>query len=54
MRKNKGVTLISLIITSINIYEGFNSTDINKIKLMKTLGANKNQIYFIFNSRNIF
>lgn len=38
--------LISLIITIINVYEGFNNTNINKIKLMKTLGAKKYQIYF--------
>lgn len=37
--------LISLIITIINVYEGFNSTDENKIKLMKSLKATKNQIY---------
>lgn len=38
--------LISLIITIINVYEGFNSTNKNKIKLMKTLGAKKHQIFF--------
>lgn len=38
--------LISLIITIINIYEGFNNTDINKIKLMNSLKAKKHQIYF--------
>ena len=38
--------LISLIITIINVYEGFNSTNKNKIKLMKTLGAKKYQVYF--------
>ena len=38
--------LISLIITIINVYEGFNSVNENKIKLMKTLGAKKHQIYF--------
>ena len=38
--------LISLIITIINVYEGFNNTDINKINLMKSLGAKKYQIYF--------
>jgi len=38
--------LISLIITIINVYEGFNSTNQNKIKLMKTLGAKKYQIFF--------
>lgn len=37
---------ISLIITIINVYEGFNSTDQNKIKLMKTLGAKKYQLFF--------
>ena len=38
--------LISLIITIINVYEGFNSTNQNKIKLMKTLNAKKHQIFF--------
>lgn len=38
--------LISLIITIINVYEGFNNTNINKIKLMKTMGAKKYQIFF--------
>lgn len=38
--------LISLIITIINVYEGFNSVNQNKIKLMKTLGAKKYQIFF--------
>jgi len=38
--------LISLIITVINVYEGFNSINQNKIKLMKTLGAKKDQIFF--------
>ena len=38
--------LISLIITIINVYEGFNSINQNKIKLMKTLGAKKYQIFF--------
>ena len=38
--------LISLIITIINVYEGFNSTNKIKIKLMKTLGAKKSQIFY--------
>ena len=38
--------LISLIITIINVYEGFNSVSQNKIKLMKTLGAKKHQTFF--------
>ena len=38
--------LISLIITIINVYEGFNNTNKNKIKLMKTLGAKKYQIFY--------
>ncbi len=38
--------LISLIITIINVYEGFISINENKIKLMKTLGAKKHQIFF--------
>lgn len=37
--------LISLIITIINVYEGFNSIDKNKINLMKSLGSNKIQLY---------
>ena len=37
--------LISLIITIINVYEGFNNVNQNKIKLMKTLGAKKHQIF---------
>lgn len=38
--------LISLIITIINVYEGFNNVNENKIKLMKSMGANKKQILF--------
>ena len=38
--------LISLIITIINVYEGFSNTDINKIKLMKSMKAKKKQIFF--------
>ena len=38
--------LISLIITIINVYEGFSSVNENKIKLMKTLGSKKYQIFF--------
>ncbi len=38
--------LISLIITIINVYEGFNNVNENKIKLMKSLGATKKQIFF--------
>ena len=37
---------ISLIITIINIYQGFINIDENKIKLLKSLSANKLQIYF--------
>lgn len=37
--------LISLIITIINVYQGFISIDKVKIKLMKSFGANKFQIY---------
>ncbi len=37
--------LISLIITIINVYEGFNSVNENKIKLMKSLGAKKHQLF---------
>lgn len=38
--------LISVIITTINIYQGFISIDNNKIKLLKSFGATKLQIYF--------
>jgi len=38
--------LISIIITIINVFEGFNSVNRNKIKLMITLGAKKHQIFF--------
>ena len=37
--------LISLILTIVNVYEGFNNTDKNKINLMKSLGSNKIQLY---------
>ena len=37
--------LISLIITIINVYMGFDTVNRNKIKLMKSLGSNKYQIY---------
>lgn len=36
--------LVSVIITIINVYQGFINTDINKIKLLKSFGANKFQI----------
>ena len=36
--------LISIITTIISIYNGFQSTDINKIKLLKSFNANKKQI----------
>lgn len=38
--------LISVIITIIGVHQGFTSTDENKIRLMKSLGANKWQIYY--------
>lgn len=38
--------LISVIITIINVSDGFNKTDENKIKLMKSFKANKKQIFF--------
>jgi NitT/TauT family transport system permease protein len=38
--------LISVIITIINMYQGFIETDYNKIKLMKSFNASKRQIYF--------
>jgi len=37
--------LISVIITTINVYNGFNETDINKINLLKSFNAKKNQIF---------
>ena len=37
--------LISVIITIINVYDGFMKTDSNKIKLMKSFNASKWQIY---------
>ncbi len=37
--------LISLILTIVNVYEGFNSIDKNKMNLMKSLGSNKIQLY---------
>ena len=36
--------LVSVIITIINVYQGFINTDINKIKLLKSFGAKKFQI----------
>lgn len=38
--------LISLIITIMNVYEAFTSTNPTKIKLMKSLKANKKQLFF--------
>ncbi len=38
--------LISLIITIINVLDGFNKTDYNKIKLLKSFKATKSQIFF--------
>ena len=37
---------ISVVITIINVYQGFISIDSNKIKLMEALHASKHQIYF--------
>jgi len=37
--------LISVIITTINVYNGFNETDINKINLLKSFKASKSQIF---------
>lgn len=37
--------LISVIVTIMMVYNGFRETDENKIKLLKTLGANKFQIF---------
>lgn len=39
--------LVSVIITIINIYQGFINVDKNKIKLMKTFKASKWQIYYM-------
>lgn len=38
--------LISLIVTIINVYEGFINVDNNKLKLMKSFKATKMQTYF--------
>lgn len=37
--------MISVIITIINVYDGFKKTDVNKIKLLKSFGASKKQIF---------
>lgn len=36
--------LVSIIVTIISVYSGFNNCDEDKIKLLKTFGANKRQI----------
>lgn len=38
--------MISVIITIINVYDGFKSTDFHKIRLLKSFGATKKQIFF--------
>lgn len=38
--------LISVIITIINVNDGFNKTDINKIRLLQSFKASKRQIFF--------
>ena len=38
--------LVSLIITIINVYNGFINTDISKIKLMKSMGTSKFQMLY--------
>lgn len=38
--------LISVFITIINVYNGFNSTDENRLTLFKSLGASKRQTFF--------
>lgn len=38
---------ISLIVTILNMYEGFRSTDREKIRLMETLGATRRQILWL-------
>ena len=35
---------ISLIVTILNMYQGFLSTDEEKIRLLRSLGANRRQI----------
>ena len=37
---------ISLIITILNVLNGFNHTDEEKVKLMKMLGAGRMQVFF--------
>ena len=37
---------ISLIVSILNILNGFNHTDVEKIKLMQTFGATRTQIFF--------
>ena len=36
---------ISLIVTILNVLDGFNRTDVEKVKLMRTLGANRVQVF---------
>ena len=36
---------ISLIVTILNVLDGFNRTDADKLKLMRTLGAGRLQIF---------
>ena len=36
--------LISLVVTIISVYNGFISTDVNRIKLLRVFGANKRQM----------
>ena len=38
--------LISSIISIINIYNAFRNTDVNKIKIVKSMGGNKLQIFY--------
>lgn len=38
--------MISVIITIINVYDGFKKTDVNKINLLKSFGATKKQIFY--------
>lgn len=38
--------LISLIITIINVYQGFRNVNQNNINLLRSFGANKSQIFF--------
>lgn len=42
---------ISLIVTILSMYQGFLSTDEEKLRLMRTLGASRRQILWMLVSR---